>query len=388
MFKSKRKRQSINQIISYTSPVLHQGKTWYVDFKIYDPLQESMRRKKYMLDRYKKNSDKKRYANELILLLSQKLKSGWNPFVDASSARQYTPYIDVISLYHKNLEKLLKIKSIKESTYKDYKKRIKVLTDYNSKHYPPVQYIYQFDQTYILDFLDYILIDRDSSARTRNNYKIWLSSFCSWLIEKQYMQTNPCENIKSLKEDVKKRTALSTTDLAKLNRYLKKKNPYFLLLCQFAYYTFIRPEEITNLKLKDINIKEQKVFISKEISKNRKDAMVGLNDSLIKSFLDLGYFNYSGDSYIFGKGFKPSKTKNTTRVFRDHFNKARAALKFPDTYQFYSLKDTGIRDLANAEGIVIARDQARHADISTTNKYLSGSSLTVHEETKHFNGTF
>lgn len=53
---------------------------------------------------------------------------------------------------------------------------------------------------------------------------------------------------------------------------------------------------------------------------------------------------------------------------------------------FYSLKDSGIRDLANAAGIVVARDQARHADISTTNKYLQGKSLTVHEETKHFVG--
>ena len=58
----------------------------------------------------------------------------------------------------------------------------------------------------------------------------------------------------------------------------------------------------------------------------------------------------------------------------------------PKTYMFYSLKDSGIRDLANAVGIVVARDQARHADISTTNKYLQGSSLTVHEETKHFEG--
>lgn len=64
----------------------------------------------------------------------------------------------------------------------------------------------------------------------------------------------------------------------------------------------------------------------------------------------------------------------------------RALLKFPDSYQFYSLKDSGIRDLANTEGIVIARDQARHADISTTNKYLQGNGLSVHEETKHFEG--
>ena len=68
------------------------------------------------------------------------------------------------------------------------------------------------------------------------------------------------------------------------------------------------------------------------------------------------------------------------------FNKVRAALRWPDTYQVYSLKDSGIRDLANAEGIVVARDQARHTDISTTNKYLKGDSMSVHEETKHFEG--
>lgn len=75
-------------------------------------------------------------------------------------------------------------------------------------------------------------------------------------------------------------------------------------------------------------------------------------------------------------------------MYRNYFNKVRTKLKFPDSYQFYSLKDTGIRDLANAEGIVIARDQARHADISTTNKYLKGADMTVHEETKHFEGNF
>lgn len=138
----------------------------------------------------------------------------------------------------------------------------------------------------------------------------------------------------------------------------------------------------------DIILKEQKVFIGSSISKNRKDGMVGLNDALIKSMLDLGVFNSPNDYYLFGKGFKPSREKVTTRVYRNYFNKVRAKLKFPDSYQFYSLKDTGIRDLANAEGIVIARDQARHADISTTNKYLKGADMTVHEETKHFEGNF
>ena len=171
-----------------------------------------------------------------------------------------------------------------------------------------------------------------------------------------------------------------------MKSYLEKENPHYLLLCQFAYYTFIRPDEITNIRLQDIHLSEQKVFVASSISKNRRDGMVGLNDKLIKAMLDLKVFDKPNHYYLFGKDFKPSETKNTTRVYRNMFYKVRAALRWPDTYQFYSLKDSGIRDLANAEGIVVARDQARHTDISTTNKYLKGDSMSVHEETKHFEG--
>lgn len=382
----KRKGASISDLITYTMPKLHTGKNWYVDFNSYDPLEQRMKRKKYMLDGIGKITERKKRAAEVILNLTNRLRSGWNPWADASNSRQYTLFTDVIDLYHKYLTKLCSAKAIKENTLLDYMKRIKVLSDYNEKRYPPILYIYQFDQTYVSDFLDYVLIDRDSSARTRNNYRTWLSSFCNWLIEKQYLERNPVEKIKSLTEESKKRSALSHRDLDKLRTYLQTHNPYFLLLCQFEYYTFIRPDELSNIRLKDIFLKDQKVFIASAISKNRKDGMVGLNDTLIKAMIDLKVFNNDTNCYLFGNDFKPSLKKSTPRTYRTYFNKVRTALKFPDIYQFYSLKDSGIRDLANAEGIVIARDQARHADISTTNKYLKGDSMTVHEETKHFDG--
>lgn len=382
---NKRTGASINDIISYTIPKLHIGKNWYVDFKAFDPVDQKMKRKKYMLDSIDKISDRKKRAAEIIANLSNRLRSGWNPWADTSTSRQYTQYIDVINLYHIYLQKMAKTKAIKESTFVDYNKRLKVLTEYNER-IPGIIYIYQFDQTYVSDFLDYILIDRDSSARTRNNYRTWLSSLCNWLVEKQFIQSNPIEKIKNLPEEEKKRCALTPSDLNKLQKSLKKSNPYFLLLCQFEYYTFIRPDELSNIRIRDINIKDQKVFISSAISKNRKDGMVGLNDALIRSMIDLNIFSFDSDYFLFGKSFKPGAKKSTTRVYRTHFNKVRTELKFPDTYQFYSLKDSGIRDLANAEGIVVARDQARHSDISTTNKYLKGEAMTVHEETKHFEG--
>ena len=353
MCPSNRKSGSVFSIISYSEPKLHTGKNWYIDFYSYDPVEQTMKRKKYMLNGISKVSDRRRRANEIITNLNIKLRSAG---------------------------------TIKENTIKDYEKRLRVFEEYTAKRIPAIVYAYQIDQSFISDFLDYVLLDRDSSARTRNNYRTWLSSLCNWMMEKQYLVKNPVENIRMLQEDEKKRSALSSADIKKLKKYLKKENPYFLFLCQFAYYTFIRPDD--NIKLSDIYLKEQKVFIASSISKNRKDGMVGLNDKLIKTMLDLDIFKNPGDYYLFGKGFKPSKEKVTTKVYRNYFNKVREKLRFPDSYQFYSLKDSGIRDLANAEGIVIARDQARHADVSTTNKYLKGASMTVHEETKHFNGEF
>lgn len=382
----KRKGASIDSVISYTLPKLHTGKNWYIDFFAFDPVEQKLRRKKYMLDSIDKISDRKRRATELLTNLNVKLRSGWNPWADVSSARQYTNFNSCLEYYIKYLEKLHQSGAIKDNTILDYGKRVRMLRDYNNKHVTPIIYIYQLDTSYASDFLDYILIDRDSSARTRNNYKVWLASFCNWLIEKGYLLQNPVDRIKVIAEGDKKRSAFTPEDLKKFRTYLQQENPYFLLLCTFAYYTFIRPVEITQIKLKDIFIAEQKVFVPSSVSKNRRDGMVGLNDAVVKMMIDLDVFSFDDDCYLFGAGFKPSRTPVTTKVYRNYFNKVRDKLKFPDSYQFYSLKDTGIRDLANAAGIVVARDQARHADVSTTNKYLKGEALTVHEETKHFKG--
>ena len=387
MYSSKsRKGASIQEVITYTYPKLHTGKNWYVDFHAFDPAEGKMKRKKYMLDSIRKISDRRRRAAEIIANLLVKLQRGWNPWVQADNQRQYTHFENVTQLYRKYLDKLTANGTFKQKTAYDYQSRLNVLERYNHTLATPIVYIYQFDQAYMTDFLDYILLDLDATPRTRNNYRTWLSAFCSWLQEKKYIERNDVERIKCLAEGEKFRSPLTSQDLNRLKQYLDETNRHFLLACMMEYYTFIRPDELSNIRLKDIHIKEQKVFVSSTISKNRRDGMVGLNDSLIRLMVELGTFDNTSDCYLFGRDFRPSEKKADSRIFRDYFTKVRAFLRFPRTYQFYSLKDSGIRDLANSAGIVVARDQARHSDISTTNKYLKGSSLTVHEETKHFKG--
>ena len=383
MCPARKKLNSLSEVLKFTYPKLHTGGKWYVDFYAYDPANGKMRRKKYHLDNIEKIKERRKRANELIESLTKLLREGWSPWVDADSNRAYTLLEEALNKYEAFVERMPKYK-----TRKSYTSRLNILRKYNAQRLLPIRYVYQFDTAFVSDFLDYIFLDREVNPRTRNNYRQWCQSLAAFFIEKQFMKSNPVEVIKDIAEIGKKRQPLSAAMLKQLESHLRESHPYFYLACMMEYYTFIRPEELSHITLGDISIKEQSVFVSAAVSKNKRDGKVGLNDKIIKFMIALGVFQFPNDYYLFGpKVTRPSATRGDSEMFRRKWNTlVRKGLGWSDCYQFYSLKDSGLRDLANSEGIVIARDQARHADVSTTNKYLQGRDAAVHEETKHFKG--
>ena len=273
-----------------------------------------------------------------------------------------------------------------EKTLYDYNSRLKILEEYVDDRMVPNMRMYQFDLLCVTDFLDYVLLDRETSTRTRNNYRTWLSAFCTWLVERKYISENFISKIPMLPEKTKYREALPAEALKRLADHLRTQDPKFLLACMMEYYTFIRPIELTKIKIGDISIKEQTVFVAAQISKNRRDGLVALNDEIVKLMIELNVFSYPSNYYLFGNKLSPSESKASYNLFRQKFLAVRKELNFPDSYMFYSLKDSGIRDLANTQGIVVAKEQARHSDVSVTNHYLVGRDRKVNEETKHFKG--
>ena len=368
-------------ILQFTYPRLHTKKSWYVDFMSFDPGAGKMRRKKFMLDGIPKITDRRKRAAELIEVLTKQLRAGWSPWVNVDNDRGYTALSDALDKYESYVERMDKYK-----TRKSYSSRLAVFREFLASRLLPPKYVYQYDSGLVSDFLDWVYFDRECGARTRNNYRGWCSSLAVFFIERRYISSNPTEHIKTLMEAPKKRQPLTDSMLRRMSAYLSEHDPHYLLACRMEYYTFIRPTELSFLHISDISVKEQSVFISAEVSKNKRDGKVGLNDDIIKLMLDIGIFNSPGEYYLFGEDMRPSKERASSEIFRRKWKKLRKALGWGDEYQFYSLKDSGLRDLANSEGIVIARDQARHTDVSTTNKYLQGRNLPVHPETKHFSG--
>ena len=378
---------SAKVVIAYTLPKLHTGKNWYVDFTCYDPLTQTMRRKKYMLDRIKSIKQRRQRASELITAITYKLQRGWNCWAETDESRHYTTLQIALDLYKKLLDKQHRTGAIREKTWHSYMTYFRTFTTWIEECPIALVYAYQLDKNAIIDFLEYLYNDRDTSARTRNNYRSWLYTLCEWLVEKNYIPINPVDGIKNLREDTKKRDSLSHSQLHQLRQHLIDTNQkHFLLACMLEYYAMIRPNELCYLQIGDIRISEQKIVVNGSWSKNRRDEAVGLHTDIIKLMIELDIFKHPSDYFLFGRHFTPSQKQTDSRIFRERFQKIREKLNWSDSIQFYSLKDSGIRDLANSAGIVVARDQARHADITTTNRYLKAEAMPVHEETKNYNG--
>ena len=167
---SKTRRNTSSELLGFTYPRLHEGKIWFVDFFALDPATGEMRRKKFMLNNIPKKSDRKRRAAEIIESVTRQLRQGWNPWVNNQESRGFTLLSDCLDRYLEFIDK----KGDRYKTKMRYRSSVNILREFFSSLVVPPKYVYQFDQALIIDFLDWLLLDRDASARTRNNYRSWL----------------------------------------------------------------------------------------------------------------------------------------------------------------------------------------------------------------------
>ena len=370
---------NVSELVGYTYPKLHKGKEWYVDFYAIDPVTNKMKRKKFSIDTNLRIAERNRRATEIINVVSTQLMKGWNPWVSSDASRGHVLFDDCVNRYLEYVDRM-----DRKKTRQGYRSRVNVMYEYLKTRTTPMKFAYQFDELFCNDFLDWIYIDRSNSPRTRNNYRGWLYSFAEFLISRKNINSNPVERIRVLPEHTKFRKDLTAKMLKQMTDYLIKNDRPFLLACMMQYYTLIRPGELSHLKIGDISVKKQTVFVSGVISKNHKDANVGLNSEIIKLMLDLNIFKHPSDCYLFSEDFLPGMKRMNPDNFNKRWKQMRAVFNWDDCYQFYSLKDSGIRDLANSQGVVVARDQARHSDITTTNHYIQQHG--VQQVTLNFKG--
>lgn len=364
-------RDVINEVKGWTPPTFSQGKECYVSFYAFDPTTGRMKRKKIMLGKIKGKMAQRKYAQGVIHRLTEKLLDGWNPWIEASAPMEYTYFTEVCDRYSQYLYKMVEDNDMREETLASYLSSLRMLQKWGERE--AIVYIYQLNRRKVCEFLDYVFIERNNTLQTRNNYLAWLRTFCNWLLQRAYLSANPTEGMTAVQRRAKKknRDVLPDEALQKLHDHLERTNKHFLLACYLLHYMFIRPHEMTYIKICDIHPAAQTLELHGENTKNHNDAVLTMPAKVIHLMVDLCIFNSPGRHYLFSTGFMPGSERQSEKFFRDYWHRhVRKDLDFPSQYKLYSLKDTGITNMLKANhDVLTVRDQARHSSILITDTY-------------------
>ncbi|PTL32436.1 integrase [Prevotella sp. oral taxon 376] len=372
-FVTQKRKTAIEEIVAWKTPRLHQASECYVSLSAFDPSRGKMCLKKFMLGHIKGKRAQRAYGEALIKRLTEKLVQGWNPWVEIVQPLEYTSFDDACGRYEEYLLKMLGEGNMREDTVASYTSRIRILRKWKEKEKINLHYSYQFNKVLVGQFLDYIFIDRNNTIRTRNNYLSWLKTFCKYLVERGYIPNDPTEGYSCVKRNrqLKNRDVIPDDVLIKIKNWAWKHNRHYLLACYILHYLFVRPKEMSYLKIGDFNIKKKTLFLHGLNTKNHNDALLTMPDHVLRLMIDLHIFDSPSNYYLFSHGFAPGPERRSEKSFRDYWHHyIRKNLKMTDRYKFYSLKDTGITNMLRANtDILTVRDQARHSSILITDIY-------------------
>ena len=371
-------------LLNFRPARLSEGKDWRIVYYVENPATGELERQRLSVRKMNDVALRRKYAKKLVQELNAKLFSGWSPFgiVDKS---ENIPFEEALTnfLERKQLE-------LRNDSIRSYRSYCKYALEFAKKQ--------QIDQlpadcwTNIVcsRFMDFV-IKKKVSARTHNNYLIFMNNFFSWLIEHGYARTNNFKEIRKMKMDQKNREPIPPLVRNKIMEHLKKKDYNFLIVCQLVFHTLIRPKEVTMLRPKDFDLKNQIIRIQAKVSKNRKERIVTIPNSFMPNLAQWDFNHAKLEDCIFGENFKPGITPVNGRRLAKKWDKLRTDLKLPAKYKLYSLRDSGIIQMLN-DGISPEEvmKQADHSSLDITTIYVKHfnpvGSEQIKQKSSQFNG--
>lgn len=360
--------------------LVHHGyditKRWYVIFWAMDVSKDEYVRKRIYVNKKKTIQGRIRDADMLIKTVNAQLTAGKVLGKDNMPKNNNTnilklSLLQAIDFVHdqKNLNK----------NRNTYTRRFKTLRwhlvnwlEFSKRSDFPLK---QFDIEDALDFFNYVR-DNVGSNKTFNNYRMDFAGCINFLMKRNpnLFDTNPIANIDTLPVTTKRHAAYSDKQIVAISAECKKlRFEYLLTFIQFIYFTLARPRELQALRVGDIQLDEKRILFRAEISKNKRDEFVGINDALMKVINAEKIMSYPKDYFVFGHDKPGSKAASKLYYYR-RMVKVLKSLGYDSLladHDLYSFKHSGAVSLYRAtKDIKLVQSQCRHASVAQSDAYL------------------
>lgn len=361
--------------IDYVPAELRENKVWEIVYYAIDPLEpdpnKKLKRKRNRVKPFSNTTERRKYAKRIVAKLNEKLPSGWTPFINEQNTKVFNKLFNAFDIFLKQTEQQVKKGALRKDTLRAYNSYINNLKKHIEETNREDCFVTEFNEQFCREFLDVIFYERQNSATTHNNYLTFIGIFTRWLIKRRYINVDFTSLLSKIKQTDKRRTIIPKEVRENIFSHLDKTNFHYGVLCQAAMYCLIRRTEFSKLKVKDVILASGIINVPAEISKNRKSQNVTIPLEIIPILIKHLKAAKNSDFLFSDNNYKPGKNQIEPRKISYTWEKLRDFLKFDKSYQWYSLKDTGITNYLQL-GIptIHVRDQARHYTIQQTEEYL------------------
>lgn len=383
----------LHEINGFKPAILKKGYRWYLEYSFIDIESGEWIRKResYNLNRIKDLRLREQKFRKIQNELNKKLASGW-------------PYREQVAKKKKEKKKKKKIKlsdgiqfaldikltSNRTDSHRTYNSKARIFLEWAKKRELLDIPVRHFSTVNAVEFLNYVLVEREVGAMAWNNYLTFIKGFFAELKNEKYIKKNPFDGIPRKKPGDKKRRAFARFERKIVSAYCQEHFPILFLGIVLQYYCFIRPGELRRMRVGDIDIENGVILLSSDQTKNKKQENVTIPDVAIPFLEDAPALKYPPHFLIFGKNVAPhecipcgERTLNNQQreyVLKPLFKKK--TLKNIKGLSFYSWKDTGAYELVkNKVNIIEIMKQLRHASLEVTQRYCN-SLYSVNKEVK------
>ena len=367
--KKNEKNSKICVFADFIPAELRQSKDWIIVYYAKNPVTNKLERQRLRVSKIKSNSERLRFAKQLVVEINGKLREGWSPFI-SNNTNGFKSWNDAIADFRKYIEKQFQENIFRSDTIRTYNSNLNLVLQFIEEKKMKMTFALQLNKNFCVQYLDWIYLERGNSARTRNNHLIFVRLLGNYFLQRGILSENPTASIKNFKKTEKVRTYIPKETREKILTEIIGFNSGYYCLCLTIYYCMIRNTELGKITVDCINLENDTIFISGEISKNKKDEIISIPEPL-KKVLSNHIKNATANDFVFSAdNFYTGVKKMPIRKIQNYWDKLRLKINLKKEYQFYSLKDTGITDLFLAGLPAIAiKNQARHSNISITELY-------------------
>ncbi|MDJ1500447.1 tyrosine-type recombinase/integrase [Xanthocytophaga agilis] len=370
------------------------SKRWYIEYKVWDEAsQKLIRQHDYLPNALKTEKERLEYGKARVATINNLLARGFclngNPIPKPEDEKPQSIYT-FLSL-QQALDWALDFKKaeLRIGSHARYRN----VRDLFYQYAPPElkeKPINKVNENDILGFYQYITLETEYLAK--DHIKTLFKGLFSLLVRERIIAENPCPKI------IKQRRRTGKKNLSRKNKafteeqfksiltYLKKNDKELYRFVVFMFYTFARPKfELRLLKIGDIDLRQEKITVAAEHSKNNYERRVDISPHLLNVIQDMDLQKYPQSYYIFGRDGKPGKEPRGKETYYMKFRAALHALKLdedPDL-TFYSIKHTGIvmHFLAGVD-VEALKEQTGHRDWDSFWVYLKSLNLITNDRFK------